>query len=163
MFSSQRLTVEQRSLLKLTLPVFVLISHLHCNHEACHYDPEPPRRINPPHLPPSSRPPASAFILYEASLINGEASVDHFPLTVPRYVQEYRKSLELLLSFPPPPVRSSARCFQRAGFLKVHNTSLRGQNGEALEYTLHLLPFFICLHFSGEGRMFGLAATCSMT
>lgn len=122
LFSSQRLTVEQRSLLKWTLPVFVLISHLHCNHEACHYDPEPPRRINPPHLPPSSRPPASAFILHEASLINAEASVDHFPskpsgpLTVPRYVQEYRKSPELLLSFPPPPVRSSARCFQRAGF-----------------------------------------------
>lgn len=27
------------------------------------------------------------------------------------------------------------------------------------KYTLHLFPFFICLHFSGGGRMFGLAAT----
>lgn len=59
-------------------------------------------------------------------------------------VQEYRCFLT-----PPPPVR----CFFRTP---------PGEDKDAT-HTLHLLPFFICLHFSGGGRMFGLAATCTMT
>lgn len=54
------------------------------------------------------------------------------------------------------------RCFLNPPTGEMFFRTPPGEDKEA-KHALHLLPFFICLHFSGGGRMFGLAATCTMT